>query len=98
MKFNNKQGANLTLAASDNTVYQSSVEAQIRALTVHNPTAENIDVTASIGGKVYITKTVTNGATEVLGQLFNHQIKKAEALTMTGEGANVLLTVVEITE
>jgi len=45
-----------------------------------------------------IKKTITAGATEVISSLFNQQLVKDEPLTMTGEGANVLITVVEITE
>ncbi|WP_131669254.1 hypothetical protein [Psychrobacter pygoscelis] len=98
MKFINKQANNVTLVADDNTVYQTNVDAQIRALTVHNPTEANIDLVISLGDKQYVKKTVTPNATEVISQLFNQQIKKTEALTMIGEGLNVLLTVVEITE
>ena len=45
-----------------------------------------------------VKKTITSGATEVISSLFNQQLVKDEPLTMTGEGANVLITVVEITE
>lgn len=98
MKFINKQAANIVLTADINIVYEANTDAQIRALTVHNPTDANIDITLSIGAQQYIAKTVTAGATEVLSQMFNQQIQKAEQLLMSGEGANVLITVVEITE
>lgn len=98
MKLINKQAANITLVAASNTVYLPKTDAQIRALTIHNPTAEPIDLTIEVSGKATVKKTITAGATEVISSLFNQQLKKDEPLTMTGEGANVLLTVVEITE
>lgn len=98
MKLTNKQAANIVLAAASNTVYLPKTDAQIRAFTVHNPTVDPIEVTVEVSGKVYIKKTITGGATEVIASLFNQQLKKDEPLTMTGEGANVLLTVVDITE
>lgn len=98
MKLINKQAANITLAAASNTVYLPKTDAQIRALTIHNPTAEPIDLTIEVSGKAMAKKTITAGATEVVSSLFNQQLKKDEPLTMTGEGANVLITVVEITE
>lgn len=98
MKLVNKQAANITLAASSNTVYLPKTDAQIRAFTVHNPTGAPINITITVSGKLMVAKTVTEGATEVIASLFNQQLKKDEPLTMTGEGANVLLTVVEITE
>ena len=98
MKLINKQAANITLAAESNTVYLPKTDAQIRALTIHNPTAEPIDLTVEVSGQAMVKKTVTSGATEVISSLFNQQLAKDEPLTMTGEGANVLITVVEITE
>lgn len=98
MKLVNKQAANITLAAASNTVYLPKTDAQIRAFTVHNPTANPIDTTITVSGKTMVKKTITAGATEVISSLFNQQLKKDEPLTMTGEGVNVLLTVVDITE
>lgn len=98
MKLTNKQAANILLTAASNTVYLPKTDAQIRAFTIHNPTADPIDVTVEVSGKVYVKKTITGGSTEVIASLFNQQLKKDEPLTMTGEGANVILTVVEITE
>lgn len=98
MKLTNKQAANITLAAASNTVYLPKTDAQIRAFTVHNPTVDPIEVTIEVSGKTYVKKTITGGATEVIASLFNQQLKKDEPLTMTGTGANVLLTVVDITE
>lgn len=98
MRFTNKQAAIITLAAADNELYLPPADAQIRAFTVHNPTAAPVDTTITINGKVMLKKTITAGATEVISQLFNQQLKKDEPMTMTGEGVNVMLTVVEITE
>lgn len=98
MKLTNKQAANVTLATGSNTVYLPDTDAQIRAFTVNNPTVTNIDLTVEVSGKAMVKKTITAGATEVIASLFNQQLVKDEPLTMTGEGANVLLTVVEITE
>lgn len=98
MKLTNKQAFNGTLATGSNTVYLPDTDAQIRAFTVSNPTAANIDLTVEVNGKQMAKKTITAGATEVIASLFNQQLVKDEPLTMTGEGANVLLTVVEITE
>lgn len=98
MKFINKQAAMLTLIAEVNEVYLPTTDAQIRALTVHNPTELPIDLAIAITGLLMVKKTITAGATEVISSLFNQQLKKDELLTMTGEGANVLITVVEITE
>lgn len=98
MKLTNKQAANVTLIAGSNVVYLPDTDAQIRAFTVHNPTAANVDITALVSGQLLIAKTVTPNATEVISSLFNQQLQKDEPMTMTGEGVNVLLTVVEITE
>lgn len=98
MRLTNKQAANITLVADSNTVYLPKADAQIRAFTVHNPTIEPIDITVLVSGKTMLAKTITAGATEVLSALFNQQLKKDEPFTMTGTGANVLLTTVEITE
>lgn len=98
MKLINKQTANITLVAGSNTVYLPKTDAQIRAFTVHNPTTAPINLTITVSGKAMVKKTITEGATEVIASLFNQQLKKDEPLTMMGEGANVLLTVVEITE
>ena len=98
MKLVNKQAANITLATGSNTVYLPKTDAQIRAFTMHNPTELPIDTIITVSGQVMVSKTVTAGATEVISSLFNQQLVKDEPLTMTGEGVNVLLTVVEITE
>lgn len=98
MKLTNKQAANITLATGSNTVYLPKTDAQIRAFTVHNPTADPIDLTVEVSGKAMVKKTITANSTDVISPLFNQQLVKDEPLTMTGEGANVLLTVVEITE
>ena len=97
MKFTNKQALNQTLAAGDNK-YTPTVNAEIRAFTAFNPTAANIELIVKIAGKQYIKKTVTAGATETINQLLNQQLKPSEDVVVTGEGLNVLMTVVEITE
>lgn len=98
MKFTNKQVALTTLGAASSEIYTAETDAQIRALTVHNPTAATIDIVVTVGTKQMLKKTITADATEVLSSLFNQQLKKTEILNMTGTGANVMLTVVEITE
>lgn len=98
MKYINKQAALVTLGAASNEIYTPATDAQIRAFTVHNPTAEPIDIEVNVGAVKLLTKTITANATEVLSALFNQQLKKGAALSMTGTGANVLITVVEITE
>lgn len=98
MKLTNKQAANVTLATGSNTIYLPKTDAQIRAFTTNNPTANPVDMTILVNGKQMVKKTITAGATEVISSLFNQQIVKDEPLTMTGTGVNVLLTVVEITE
>lgn len=98
MAFINKQAALATLGAASTEIYTAVSDAQIRALTVHNPTAANIDLVVTVGGKQLLVKTIVANATEVLSQLFNQQLKKTQVLSMTGTGANVMLTVVEITE
>lgn len=98
MSFRNEQAANVTLVASSNTVYTPKTAAQIRAFTVHNPTVSPLDITVLVNSKLMVKKTLAVGATEIISALFNQQLKKDQSLTMTGEGANVLVTVVEITE
>lgn len=98
MKLTNRQAANITLASGSNTVYLPKTDAQIRAFTVHNPTVDPIEVSVTVSGKVMVKKTITANSTDVISPLFNQQLVKDEPLTMTGEGANVLITVVEITE
>lgn len=98
MKLTNKQAANITLGAGSNTVYLPKTNAQIRAFTVHNTTANPNELTVVVNGKTLVKKTLSANATDVISPLFNQQLQKDEPLTMTGEGVNVLLTVVEITE
>ncbi|MGM8938156.1 hypothetical protein ACS8E2_05620 [Psychrobacter glaciei] len=98
MKLTNKQEANITLGAGSNTVYLPKADAQIRAFTVHNTTNDPNELTVVVNGKTLVKKTLSANATDVISPLFNQQLKKDEPLTMTGEGVNVLLTVVEITE
>lgn len=96
MKFINKQAICQTI--SGQLDYVSPENAQIRAFTVYNPTSDNVECTVAINSKVFIKKTVTASATEVLSGLFNQQIGKDERLTITGGGLNVWLTVVDIVE
>lgn len=97
MSFTNKQAAAQVLVAGSNTIYSPPTDAQIRAFTIHNPTAAPVSLTVQSNGLALVAKTLSEGATEVLSTLFNQQLKKDEPLTMTGEGLNVMLTVVEIT-
>ena len=97
MKFTNKQALNQTLTAGDNK-YTPTVNAEIRAFTAFNPTADNIELVVKIADKQYIKKTVTANATETINQLLNQQLKPSEDVIVMGEGLNVLVTVVEITE
>ena len=97
MKFTNKQALNLTLVAGDNK-YTPTANSEIRAFTVFNPTDANIELVVRIATKQYIKKTVTAGATDTVNQLLNQQLKPSEDVVVTGEGLNVLMTVVEITE
>lgn len=98
MKLTNKQAANITLGAGSNTVYLPKTDAQIRAFTIHNTTNDPNELTVVVNGKTLVKKTLSANATDVISPLFNQQLQKDEPLTMTGEGINVLLTVVEITE
>ncbi len=97
-KYQNKQAALFTITAASNEIYTPEADAQIRAFTVHNPTLSPISLTISIGSKQLITKVITASATDVMSAIFNQQIKKGEALSISGAGLNVMLTVVEITE
>lgn len=97
MKFTNKQALNLTLSEGNN-LYTPSAKSEIRAFTVFNPTDSNIQLVVTIAAKQYIKKTVTAGATDTVSQLLNQQLKPSEDVVVTGEGLNVLMTVVEITE
>lgn len=95
MKFINKQALNITLTAGDNN-HTPQADSQIRALTVFNPTLNNVDIVIKVSGRQFVKKTVTPNTTEVINQLFNQQIAKDEILTFVGDGLNVLMTVVEI--
>ena len=98
MKQVNKQAALVTLATGNTVIYLPKTQAQIRALTVYNPTASPVDLSVDVGGKILVAKTVTANATEIISALFNQQLKKDEPIKMQGEGLNVMMTVVEITE
>lgn len=78
--------------------YIASENLQIRALTVHNPTTNNIECVVAVNGNAFIKKTITPNSTEVLSGLFNQHVGKDEAMTFTGDGLNVLMSVVEIVE
>ena len=97
MSFINKQAAAITLTAGSNAVYTPETEAQIRAFTAHNPTAALISFTVESNGLALVSRSIAAGTTEVVSSLFNQQLKTGEPLTMTGEGLNIMLTVVEIT-
>lgn len=96
MKFINKQAICQTL--SGQLDYVSPEQAQIRAFTVHNPTSDSVECTVMANGKVFVKKTVTPNATEIFSGLFNQQIGKDERLSITGDGLNVWVSVVEIVE
>ena len=97
MAFTNKQAAALTLVTDNNAIYTPVTDAQIRAFTVHNPTAEAIAYTVDYNGLALVSRSIAAGATEVVSTLFNQQLNADEPLNMTGEGLNVMLTTVEIT-
>lgn len=78
--------------------YFSPEKSEIRAFTVHNPTDDDVECTVTANGKVFVKKTVTPSATEIFGSLFNQQIGKDERLSITGDGLNVWVSVVEIVE
>lgn len=94
MKFVNKQAVCQTVSGQID--YVSPENTQIRAFSVFNPTLGNVEYSVSLNGKMFVKRTVTPNATEVLSALFNHQIGKDERLTITGDGLNVWLTVVDI--
>lgn len=96
MKYVHKQAICQTL--SGQLDYVSLEKAEIRAFTVHNPTGDSVECAVTANGKVFIKKTVTPNATEILSALFNQQIGKDERLTITGDGLNVWVSVVEIVE
>lgn len=96
MKYVHKQAICQTLSGQLDHI--SPEKAEIRAFTVHNPTSDSVECVVTANGKVFVKKTVTPNATEILSALFNQQIGKDERLTITGDGLNVWLTVVEIVE
>lgn len=78
--------------------YVSPEKAQIRAFSVHNPTDDDVECVVVANGKTFVKKTVMPNATEIFGSLFNQQIGKDERLSITGDGLNVWVSVVEIVE
>lgn len=94
MKFVNKQAVCQTI--SSQLDYVSPEACQIRAFSLFNPNLYNVEYSVSLNGKMFVKGTVTPNATEVLSALFNQQIGKDERLTITGDGLNVWLTVVDI--
>lgn len=96
MKFVNKQA--ICQSISGQLDYVSPEQAQIRAFMVFNPTEQNVECTVAFGGYVFAKRTVRAGTTEVFSSLFNQQVSKDSRLTITGDGLNVCVTVVEIVE
>lgn len=96
MKHIYKQAIRQTV--SGNLDYVSPENAQIRAFTVHNPTSDSVECTVAINALPFIKKTVTANATDILSGLFNQQIGKDERITITGDGLNVWVSVVETVE
>lgn len=97
MSFTNKQAAELALTTDSNLLYTPPTDAQIRAFTVHNPTGAAVNYTVEVNALAMVSRSIAAGATEVVSTLFNQQLQADEPLTMTGEGLNVMVTVVEIT-
>lgn len=95
-KFINKQAICQTVGGQLD--YVSPEQAQIRAFTVHNPTSDSIECTVTANGKVFAKRTILANSSEMFTQLFNQQIGKDERLSITGDGLNVWVSVVEIVE
>ena len=95
-----KQAYNNVLAAGDITVYTvpTATEAQIRALTIFNPTASTVTALVKLGINQFIEKAITTKSTLVVSELFNQQLIATGTVIVNGTGLNVILSVAEITK
>lgn len=91
----------------DNTVYvvPSNAVATVRAMTIHNPTAQNINVAVYVMPSNVATssdewrivgKTLGADSSYLCPELANHVFTEGQKIIITGENVNVWLSISEI--
>lgn len=90
-----KLAYNQTLGGGDETLYTapSGVVASVRALTLHNPTTDNVAVTVAMAGVQVLKKTLSPNQSYLCPELANHIV--GGAVVASGQGVNAVLSVSE---
>lgn len=94
------------LGAGNVTAYTVPVgtTAQLRAITVHNPTASPVVLTANVvpaAGSVgtsnrLLSVTIAAGRSYLCPELINQTLSAGDALVVTGVGLNLMVSVAEV--
>lgn len=86
-----------TLGGGDETAYTAptGVVASVRALTLHNPTSDNVAVTVSLAGVQLIKKTLSPNQSYLCPELANHILGGGDTITINGQSVNAVLSVSE---
>lgn len=94
------------LGAGNTTAYTvpTGTTAQLRAITVHNPTASPVVLTAnavpaagSLGtSNRLLTITIAAGRAYMCPELINHTLTTGDALVFSGTGLNLMVSVAEV--
>lgn len=90
-----KLAYNQTLGSGNETLYTAPTNAvaSVRALTLHNPTTDNVAVTVAMEGVQMLKKTLSPNQSYLCPELANHII--GGAVVATGQGVNTVLSVAE---
>lgn len=86
-----------TLGGGDETAYTTptGVVASVRALTLHNPTTDNVAVTVAMAGVQVLKKTLSPNQSYLCPELANHILGGGDVITINGQGVNAVLSVSE---
>lgn len=92
-----KLAYNQTLGGGDETLYiaPTDVVASVRALTLHNPTSDNVAVIVMFAGVQIIKKTLSSNQSYLCPELANHLLPSGVTVVVSGQGVNAVLSVSE---
>lgn len=97
MKFNSNQAINSPLG-TDGVLFTAQVKTEIRGILVSNTTDSNVSLNVKINDNDFGTQVYTPGPSENFNKLNNQILKPGDKLLFTGNGLNLLLSIIEIIE
>lgn len=85
------------LSGGDNVAYvvPDGVVSSVRALTVHNPSANMVTVEVFINDVQMIKKTLAENQSYLCPELANHVLHGGTKISIWGQGVNAMLSVAE---